>query len=255
MPRVARIKSETGIYHIILRGNNRQVIFQDNEDKMKFLYKLLDYKEVCEYEVYAYCLMGNHVHLVLKEGLEPLDQIMRRIGASYVRWYNDKYERIGNLFQDRFKSEPVETDAYLKTVIRYIHQNPVKACIENHILDYKWSSYQEYIGKVKNTLVDRDYILEMYNKDIKKAVAAFIAFSNEYRDDKCLEIKEKKKRISDCEFIEIFKKKFNIDPTALQREEKVKAEDILKKAMEIEGITTRQLARVTGISANTIWRL
>lgn len=255
MPRVARKKSKTGIYHIIHRGNNRQMIFKDDEDRSKFLYKLIDYKEICEYEIYAYCLMGNHMHLVLKEGLEPLEQIMRRIGASYVHWYNSKYERIGNLFQDRFKSEPVNTDAYLKTVIRYVHQNPVKAKIAKDLLDYKWSSYGEYIGSSKNILIDKDYILEMFSENSEKALKEFAAFHNIYKDDKCLEIEEKKKIISDGELVKIIKNTFDIDPKAIKNEEKNIMNDILKKTLEIEGVTTRQLARVTEISPNTIWKL
>ncbi len=112
MPRTARKRSESGIYHIILRGINRQAIFNDDEDRKKFKDTLRRYKEVCEFYLYGYCFMGNHLHLLLSVGHEPLEQIMRRIG---------------NLFQDRFKSEPVESDAYLLTVLRYIHLNPVKA--------------------------------------------------------------------------------------------------------------------------------
>ena len=130
MPRKARAKSKTGIYHIILRGINRQKIFNDNEDKKRLLETLLRYKEKSKYQIYAYCLMDNHIHLLLKEGEEPLAQIMRRIGGSYVYWYNHKYERVGNLFQDRFKSEVVEDDTYFLTVLRYIHQNPAKAGID-----------------------------------------------------------------------------------------------------------------------------
>ena len=126
MPRVAREKSKTGIYHIILRAVNRQIIFEEDEDAIKFLETLERYKETSGYEIYAYCLMGNHVHILLKEGKEDLGVTMRRIGASYVYWYNWKYERVGHLFQDRYKSEVVETEKYLLAVLRYIHQNPLK---------------------------------------------------------------------------------------------------------------------------------
>ena len=115
MPRAARVKSKTGIYHIILRGINRQIIFEDEEDSLKFLQTLSEYKEKSKYEIYAYCLMGNHVHILIKEGKEELGIAMRRIGASYVYWYNWKYERNGHLFQDRYKSEAVEDDKYLLT--------------------------------------------------------------------------------------------------------------------------------------------
>ena len=103
MPRKAREKSQTGIYHVILRGINRQIIFEENEDYQKFLDTLKEYQEISGYEIYGYCLMSNHIHLVLKEGEEDLGTVFKRIGASYVYWYNWKYNRSGHLFQDRLK--------------------------------------------------------------------------------------------------------------------------------------------------------
>ena len=125
MPRQARKRAESGIYHVMLRGINQQRIFEDEEDNQRFLQILRECKEIGGFMLLAYCLMGNHVHLLIKEGTESLEQIFKRIGGRFVYWYNVKYQRVGHLFQDRFKSEPVDTDAYLLTVIRYIHQNPV----------------------------------------------------------------------------------------------------------------------------------
>ena len=117
MPRTGRERSKSGIYHIVLRGSNRQTIFEDEEDAIKFLQTLQTYKETSGYKIYAYCLMGNHVHLLLKEEQEELGIIMRRIGASYVYWYNWEHQRCGHLFQDRYKSEVVEDENYLLTVL------------------------------------------------------------------------------------------------------------------------------------------
>ncbi len=88
MPRVAREKSETGIYHVILRGINRQTIFEDEEDAIKFLQILNKYRQRSECKIYAYCLMGNHVHILIREGKEELGMTMKRMGVSYVHWYN-----------------------------------------------------------------------------------------------------------------------------------------------------------------------
>jgi REP element-mobilizing transposase RayT len=127
MARYARRKSESGIFHIMLRGINKQSIFEDNEDRERFLNTIERYRKVSEYKIYGYCLMGNHVHLLLKEAGESISDAIKRICSSYVHWYNWKYDRCGHLFQDRYKSEPVEDEIYLLTVLRYIHQNPVKA--------------------------------------------------------------------------------------------------------------------------------
>ena len=145
MPRIARIRSESGVYRIMLRGINRQDIFEDEEDIQRLLETIVRYKAICKYEVYAYCIMSNHVHLLLKETEDTISNVVKRISGSYVFWYNKKYERCGHLFQERYKSEAVESDEYLLTVLRYIHQNPIKAGMVKDISTYKWSSYIEYM--------------------------------------------------------------------------------------------------------------
>ena len=127
VPRMARVKSNTGVYHLIWRGANRQEIFHDEEDWRMFLNNLKKYKVKLNFSMYAWCLMGNHLHLLMKEGDENISNTMKRIGVSYARYYNRKYRTTGHLFQDRFRSENVEERAYFLTVVRYIHQNPVKA--------------------------------------------------------------------------------------------------------------------------------
>ena len=127
MPREARKISQNETYHIMLRGINQQQIFEDEEDYQKFIEIIKSYQAICEYKVFAYCLMGNHIHFLMEFGKESIGQVFKRIGSKYVYWYNIKYQRKGHLFQDRFKSEPVDDDAYFLTVNRYIHQNPVKA--------------------------------------------------------------------------------------------------------------------------------
>ncbi|MBS3994265.1 MAG: transposase [Alkaliphilus sp.] len=136
MPIIARTKSDMGIYHIILRGINRQSIFDEDVDRERFIETMVKYREKCAYGVLGYCLRGNHVHLLLKEEKENISQAMKRIISSYVYWYNRKYERCGHLFQERYKSEPVSSDAYLLTVLRCIHQNPLKAQIISDLSSY-----------------------------------------------------------------------------------------------------------------------
>ncbi len=185
MSRKLRVISQSGIYHIILRGNNRMEIFRDHEDFEKLLSVLKRYKEKSNYEIYAYCLMNNHFHILLKIDTEPLSQVMRRICVSYVYWYNQKYSRVGNLFQDRFRSESVENDEYFLTVLRYILRNPVKAGIIKDIENYKWSSYNEYNSSGK--LTDIDFGLSLFSEDKNIAIKLFKDFINETNNDKCLE--------------------------------------------------------------------
>ncbi|MFA9558176.1 transposase [Evansella sp. AB-rgal1] len=109
MPRQARIKSSTGVYHVIFRGANRQEIFHDDADCSKFLRTVDKYRLLVGMQVFGWCLMSNHVHLLVKEGEEDISVTMKRIGVSFVAYYNLKYDTSGHLFQDRFRSECVES--------------------------------------------------------------------------------------------------------------------------------------------------
>ena len=114
---------------------------------------------ISEFKLYAYCLMGNHLHLIIRVEKEPLEQIFKRICGRYVYWYNAKYHRVEHLFQDRFKSEPIEDERYFLGAIRYIHQNPVKAGLVKKVGEYPYRSYSCYM--------DRDNIPE-YEKEIER---------------------------------------------------------------------------------------
>ena len=239
MPRQARKKSQTGIYHIMLRGINGQQIFADSEDYEKFLEILKDCKAISEFEIFAYCLMSNHIHLLLKEVKEPIDQIMKRIATRFVYWYNIMYQRVGHLFQDRFKSEPVENDEYFLTVIRYIHQNPVKAGICKKPQDYTFSSYNEFFKK--QTFVDCGFVFGMIKKD------DFIKFNNEKAFEQCLDIEEKPTiRVTDEQAKKIIIKyskcksisEFEILPTDLKEK--------YIKNFHAKGISIRQISRLSG---------
>lgn len=253
MPRVARTKSNSGIYHIIMRGINRQVIFEDVEDYVKFIQTIQRYKEVCEYRIYAYCLMSNHLHLLLKEGKEPLKTVMRRICGSYVFWYNKKYERVGYLFQDRYKSEPVEDDEYFLVVLRYIFNNPIKAGIVTKIQDYKWTNYKDYFDRIHTT--DFDFVLNIFNTDREKAIRRFIEHINKENADKCLDITEKQ-RLTDNDAKKIIKMHYKIDHALdIQKFDAEKRNIYLKDLKERYGLSIRQIERLTGISRGVIQRL
>ncbi|MFT4110770.1 transposase [Propionicimonas sp.] len=135
----------------MLRGVNRDPIFLDDEDRRRFLGALAAAKDACGWTVLAYCLMGNHVHLVLRVGNEALGESVRRVGVRYAGWFNRKYGRVGHLFQDRFKSVPVEDDAHLASLMRYVWKNPVEAGIVNNADAYRWSSRHLY-GKVSDLI-------------------------------------------------------------------------------------------------------
>lgn len=248
MPRQARKKSITGIYHVMLRGINQQQIFEDNEDYEKFLQVIKDCKDISPFEVFAYCLMGNHVHLLIKEVKEPIEQIMKRIAIRFVYWYNVKYQRVGHLFQDRFKSEPIEDDAYLFTVLRYIHQNPIKAGVSEKIEDYKYSSYKEFLGCPY--IVDRNLIFDMMNKE------DFVNFNNQKAFDKCLDIDEKRAiKVTDEEAQRIIEKYSKCKNAAEFQELDIKQRDKYLNKLRESGLSIRQISRLTGISFGIVRKI
>ncbi len=256
MPRPARKRSETGIYHIMVRGINKQKIFCDEEDCQRYLKTLGKVKDLSSCEIYGYCLMGNHVHLLIKETKEHISQIMKRIGTSYAYWYNRKYERVGHVFQDRYKSESVEEDRYLMTVIRYIHNNPVKASMVQKPEDYKWSSCFTYYGgrEYLPNLVETHVVLDMFSGDTEARKAQFRKFMEQENVDNCLE-DERRERASDDEVRETIQKLLKGESiNTLQYIEREKRDDIIHKAKEIKGSSIRQIARVTGVGYNIIIR-
>ncbi|MBQ9965703.1 MAG: transposase [Clostridia bacterium] len=244
MPRRARRKSESGIYHIMLRGINKQVIFEDNEDNLKFLETLKHYKAISGYKLFAYCLMSNHIHLLLQVDKEDIDLIIKRIAGSYVFWYNWKYKRKGHLFQDRFKSEPVEDDSYFLTVIRYIHQNPIKAGLCKRIDKYKYSSYNEYVNN--SNLVDTDFCFEIIDKE------QFIDFHLENNHDVCLEIEEDNFRLTDDEAREIILKISKCKTSTEFQNLTLDKRDKYLKVLRNQGLSIRQISRLTGTSFNIV---
>lgn len=246
MPRKAREKSSTGVYHVMIRGINQQNIFEDDEDRQRFVERLAIVKKELNFELYAYCLMNNHVHFLINEKETDISSIMKRLQTSYAYFFNWKYERRGHLFQDRYKSECVEDDGYFYTVIRYIHQNPVKAGI-NTVNEYRWSSYNDYI--TLKGITDIKYFLEILGADSQKKYLEFMLEENE---DRCLEIDEKYK-LTDEKAKDRIKKISKLKSiTDIQKMEKSKRDEILRKCKEIEGISILQISRVTGISRGIV---
>lgn len=140
MARSPRQTSGTGIYHIMLRGINRQRLFEEPEDYQHFIDALDVACQGNKMSIFAYCLMSNHVHLLAEETNESISHPVRRLTSGYATWFNRKYDRVGHLFQNRFLSQPVEDDAYFLMAILYIHHNPVAAGLCALPTQYPWSS-------------------------------------------------------------------------------------------------------------------
>jgi putative transposase len=142
MARKPRIEYEGAFYHVITRGNQRQKIFREASDYEKYQQYLTIYKNRHHYALYAYVLMGNHIHLLLETRDVPLSRIMQGINQSYTLFFNRKYREVGHLFQGRYKAILCDRDAYLLSLLQYIHNNPVRAKIAGTAASYRWSSHR-----------------------------------------------------------------------------------------------------------------
>jgi len=158
MARPHRLQAEGCFYHITSRGNDRKKIFLSGTDFKKFLGYLKFAKEKFNFYLYAYCLMGNHYHLLLETTQANLSRIMQYLNTSYSIYYNVKRKRCGHLFQGRFKSILIEADSYFAELTRYIHLNPVRAKLTDSPEKYHWSSYNAYLHSKPDTLIDKDKV-------------------------------------------------------------------------------------------------
>ncbi|MBQ7679097.1 MAG: transposase [Butyrivibrio sp.] len=242
MPRRARKISASGYMHIIVRGIGKQLLFEDVHDYWYYLDKLEQFCLDTNVWVCAYCLMDNHVHLLVKGESESIILLMKKMGVSYSWYYNTKYDRVGHLFQDRYKSEPVENDASLLTVFRYILKNPQKAGVCS-AARYPWNSYRYYdkplsfmdLSVIRSLLGDYRHYQEYIDQD---------------DDDQGLEYAES--RHSDAWAKEEIMRCLGISSgTALQDYSKMDRDAALVKLKE-RGLSARQISRLTGIGRNIV---
>ena len=155
MSRSARLILDNVCYHVITRGNQRQQVFLKDEDFLRYLGILIKYKKKYDFAVYGYCLMSNHVHLLIDlDNKDNLAKAMQGINQSYTRYFNFRYKKSGHLWQGRFKSLIVHKDEYLLSCIKYIELNPIRAKIIDNPLEYQWSSYKTRTVGTKNVLLD-----------------------------------------------------------------------------------------------------
>ncbi|MEW6407060.1 MAG: transposase [Patescibacteria group bacterium] len=189
MPRPERISLEGFVYHVINRGNNRQDVFKDNDDFTAYLEIIKRFKTKYQFKLYAYCLMNNHVHLII-EPTKPntLSKIVQSITLSHIRLYHYKYKSSGHIWQGRFKNPLIQTDEYLLECIKYIELNPVRANIVSKPEDYLWSSYRFHsLGEDKNKLLDSDpTFLSLANTD-KTRQKAYRDFITTEQDEDMLD--------------------------------------------------------------------
>lgn len=247
MVRLPREKSPTGVYHIMLRGiDGRNILMTDN-DKGRFMEILVKGKSVSGFRLLGYCLMDNHVHILIKEG-EDIGTCMKRMTVSYAIWHNKRHGRTGHLFQNRYRSEVVDNEIYLKTVLRYIHRNPVKANIVLQPGDYTWSSYNDYIQMYngENGFVDGELIKSLYPEK-----SQFKMFMEEEIEDYCMDY-ENNLNYSDDDIRKMIIRDYHINPNKIKQLPRQERAKVLMKLYQEAGISIRQISRIAGLSKSMV---
>lgn len=179
MPRKARIDAPGALQHVIVRGIEKKAIFRDDPDKDNFMDRLGDILLDTSTPCYAWALMSNHVHLLLRTGLVPIATIMRRLLTGYAQQFNRRHKRHGQLFQNRYKSVLCEEDPYLLELVRYIHLNPVRAGLVKdlrQLRSYRYSGHALIVGTMKHEWQDRDYVLGFFGKTEGAARRDYVSF-------------------------------------------------------------------------------
>lgn len=252
MPRKARTISSSGIYHVILRSVNQQIIFEEDSDYLKFLYILSDCKKKYDFDLYAYCLMSNHIHLLLKDPSHRLSSFFQSLESRFARWYNQKYNRFGHLFQERFHSRPVEDNQYFFNALLYIHNNPVKENMCRFITEYRWSSANAYYSR-QNNLINTEFacsligtkelLLNMFSReqaDDDEAFSLPLSQPLYYVEEKALTIF---KQLSGC-----------ASPSDVQNMPRADRNGLVRMLYE-NNLSYNQIARFCGISRATVYRI
>ena len=246
MARSTRAVSESGYYHVVLRGNGKQRIFEDEADKHAFIERAARQFDEKGIAVIAWCLMDNHVHLLVRDEDARLSEAMHALTTWYAQRFNRKSGHAGHVFQGRFASFPIDGDSYLLEAVRYIHANPAKAGI-SPASEYWWSSYREYVGEARMT--DTLTVLGLLG-----GASAFEAFQAEsvsggYRFSG-------RHRVPDDEMGEVAAavlSELGCSADGVKSLSKTSRDECLGSLRD-SGLTVKQIERLTGIGSKTITR-
>lgn len=255
MPRTKRNFGTKEINHCIIRGINKRDLFFDNQDRYKFLKCLKEFKVKHEIMIGTFCMMTNHIHILMKGENQNISAFFRSVEVSYATYFNKKYDRVGHLFQNRFKNKIVQDVEYLKNVVKYIHYNPEKANIAK-VKDYQWSGYKEFFKN--DTWIDKEMILEFYDNDEEKAIKMFMEQHNTELDNYYVNYPEYEiiEKLSDEEVKNIINEKkmklLKLNSDKLKEEIE---DEVIKDILNLHGVSINQVYRITGISRKSLKKL
>ncbi|MFH1378745.1 MAG: transposase [bacterium] len=179
MPRNRRLELPGSIYHVIVRGIERRIIFKDENDRTEFIRRFSEALKKMSCKCHGWVLMPNHFHLVMQTGHTPLSDLMRKVLTGYAIYFNHRHKRSGYLYQNRYKSILCQEDTYLLELVRYVHLNPLRAGIVRdieHLNRYRWSGHSVLIGKNKADFQTTDEVLGRFGNKRGEAIQRYIEF-------------------------------------------------------------------------------
>lgn len=183
MARPPRLDGPGVIHHVIHRGNNRQRIFADAADYDRYVDLLDEGVGRFGHDLLAFCLMPNHAHLVIRTQEVPVSDVVQNAAFRYAMWSNRRLERVGHVFQGRFRSFVVSDDVYLISLVRYVHHNPVRAGMVSTPEQHAWNTHRDYLGSGRFPFVKPEPVLAIFGPDPDSARAAYHAWSNEEAEE------------------------------------------------------------------------
>jgi REP element-mobilizing transposase RayT len=250
MPRRARLESVSGYYHIMTRGINKEKIFETKKEKETIMTFIREKSQEEACKIAAYCIMNNHLHIIAITEKPILINVMKKINISYAMSYNQRHERIGPVFQDRFRSENINNDRHFYGVLRYIHNNPVNAGIVPKAEEYIWSSMREYLNG-RTLLIDEKVKDDIMHHFMSKK--SFIDFHNLQDETIYLEVKEETEILEEKRAKRIIKDYFEkkgINDLIKPGDK----DELVEKLLKETNLSYRRIAKETGTSINTVFR-
>jgi putative transposase len=182
MARKPRVHYPGAVYHVILRGNAGQIIFDGDKARTRFTLLVQEGVERFGHRIHAFCLMSNHVHLAIQVAQVSLSRILQNLSFRYAQWVNGRRKRSGHLFQGRYKAVLVDADSYLHVLTRYIHLNPVRAGFVKEPKDYLWSGHRAYLGLEKIPWLTTDWVLSQFSDKLAVARRFYEKFVSEGKE-------------------------------------------------------------------------
>jgi len=274
MARPLRIELAGGLYHVTSRGDRRENIYENDKDRKEWLIVL---EKVCErfnWRCHAYCLMDNHYHFVVETAEGNLSKGMRQLNGVYTQYFNRRYNRVGHVFQGRYKAILVEKEAYLLELSRYVVLNPVRARMVNQIEDWPWSSYNAMRGKVERyPWLETNWILGQFSGNRLKAIESYINFvregvglppiwgelkqqiyigSDQFVESMLKKVAEDKKGVEDVPLMQ-----HRILPKTLEKysEQSSSRNEAIRVAFKSGGYTMKQIGSYFGLHYTSVSRI